>query len=150
MRVKVKITDRNAVCEESSATTTGVFDLEFGFDSPEWSCSHLHDHAVPTVDLLVGTKQPKTHAPISSLTPPPRIQALKMHTPIDGEEPDRVVIDEEAARMRMHMIEELDADQVRLRAYVCTLVRDACMWMRCVRAHGLPAVRGGCLRVFNV
>ncbi len=40
VRAKVKITVKNVVCEESSASTYGVFDWEFGFDSQEWSCSH--------------------------------------------------------------------------------------------------------------
>ena len=40
MTVKVKITVKNAVSEESSATAYRVFDWEFGLHSHEWSCSH--------------------------------------------------------------------------------------------------------------
>ncbi len=37
-RVKVKITGKFSVCEESSATGYGVFDCDFPFGSHEWSC----------------------------------------------------------------------------------------------------------------
>ena len=40
VRVKGKITVKKAVCEESSAIPSGVFDWEFGFYFHEWSCSH--------------------------------------------------------------------------------------------------------------
>ena len=39
VRAKVKITVKNAVYEESSATAYGVIDWEFGFHSHKWSCS---------------------------------------------------------------------------------------------------------------
>ena len=38
VRAIVKITVKNAVCEESLATAYGVLDCEFGFGSHEWSC----------------------------------------------------------------------------------------------------------------
>ncbi len=38
VRVKAKVTVRNAVCEASSATAFGVFDCECDFGSHEWSC----------------------------------------------------------------------------------------------------------------
>ena len=38
MRVKVKITVKNAVWDESSATSSCVLDCDFDFDSHEWSC----------------------------------------------------------------------------------------------------------------
>ena len=37
--MRVKLTVKNAVCEESSAN--GECDCEFNFDSHEWSCSEL-------------------------------------------------------------------------------------------------------------
>ena len=48
VRVKVKITVKNAVCEESSATAYGVFDREFGFRSHEWSCSSKYRRKMST------------------------------------------------------------------------------------------------------
>ena len=39
MRVKVKFTVKNALCDESLATEYGVFDCDFDFDSHEWSYS---------------------------------------------------------------------------------------------------------------
>ena len=38
LRVKVRITVKNAGCEESSATAYGLFYSEFDFDSQKWSC----------------------------------------------------------------------------------------------------------------
>ena len=59
VRVKVKITVKNAVCEESSATANGAFDCEFVFGSDEWSCSqrrksHWQVRAAPAVRLERG------------------------------------------------------------------------------------------------
>ncbi len=41
VRVTVKITVKNATCEESSATEYGVFDCDFDFDSQEWGGSEF-------------------------------------------------------------------------------------------------------------
>ena len=42
LRVKVKFTVKNAVCESLRPTASGECDCEFGFDSQEWSCSRSH------------------------------------------------------------------------------------------------------------
>ena len=55
VRVKTKITVKNAVCEESSATAYGDFDCEFDFDSHEWSCAHGTRNTQTHCDMTRGT-----------------------------------------------------------------------------------------------
>ena len=57
VRVKVKFTVKNAVCEESSAIAYGVFDCEFAYHSHQWICSQVGvwtDLQLKTVSESVG------------------------------------------------------------------------------------------------
>ncbi len=49
LRVKAKITVKNAVCRSLRLAASGEFDCDFDFDSQEWSCSESLVHV--TADL---------------------------------------------------------------------------------------------------